>query len=85
VLVQALRGEDAPRPQRPGLRERTRAYNALRLAITLVKRDREEVRIFLLADAVSCALAGQRTPNGYHNVERMLRAAVKHGARVGLC
>jgi uncharacterized protein involved in oxidation of intracellular sulfur len=43
------------------------------------------VRVFLLADAVSCAVAGQTTPNGYYNLERMLSAIVRHGAEVGLC
>jgi uncharacterized protein involved in oxidation of intracellular sulfur len=62
-----------------------RSYNGLRLANALAKRDGEEVRIFLLADAVTCALAGQQTPNGYYNLERMLRAAIRHGAQVGLC
>src|SRR5581483_4941707 len=37
-----------------------RSYNGLRLAHSLAKRDGEDVRIFLLADAVSCALAGQQ-------------------------
>jgi uncharacterized protein involved in oxidation of intracellular sulfur len=62
-----------------------RSYNGLRLAHALAKRDGEEVRIFLLADAVGCALAGQRTPDGYYNLERMLAAAVQRGAQVGLC
>ena len=31
------------------------------------------------------ALAGQQTPNGYYNLERMLGAAIRHGAEVGLC
>jgi uncharacterized protein involved in oxidation of intracellular sulfur len=43
------------------------------------------VRIFLMADAVSCALAGQQTPNGYYNLERLLGSAIKRGAAVGLC
>ena len=62
-----------------------RSYNGLRLAHALAKRDGEEVRIFLLADAVTCALAGQQTPNGYYNLERMLAAAIRRGAEVGLC
>ena len=53
------------------------SYNGLRLAHSLAKRNGEEVRIFLLADAVTCALAGQQTPNGYYNLERMLAAAVR--------
>jgi uncharacterized protein involved in oxidation of intracellular sulfur len=62
-----------------------RSYNGLRLANALAKREGEEVRIFLMADAVSCALAGQQTPNGYYNLERLLRSTIKHGAAVGLC
>jgi uncharacterized protein involved in oxidation of intracellular sulfur len=62
-----------------------RSYNGLRLAHALAKRDSEEVRIFLLADAVTCALAGQKTPDGYYNLERMLAAAIRRGADVGLC
>jgi uncharacterized protein involved in oxidation of intracellular sulfur len=33
----------------------------------------------------SCALAGQQTPDGYYNLERMLAAAIQRGAEVGLC
>jgi uncharacterized protein involved in oxidation of intracellular sulfur len=62
-----------------------RSYNGLRLAQALAARAGEEVRIFLLADAVSCALAGQTTPSGYYNVERMLGASFRHGAEIGLC
>ena len=62
-----------------------RSYNGLRLAHALAKRDGESVRIFLLADAVTSALAGQQTPNGYYNLERMLGATVAHGAEVALC
>jgi uncharacterized protein involved in oxidation of intracellular sulfur len=62
-----------------------RSYNGLRLAHSLAKRDGEQVRVFLLADAVTCALTGQQTPNGYYNLERMLSAAIHHGAEVALC
>jgi uncharacterized protein involved in oxidation of intracellular sulfur len=62
-----------------------RSYNGLRLANAVAKRAGEEVRIFLMADAVGCALAGQETPNGYYNLERLLGAALTHGAAVGLC
>jgi uncharacterized protein involved in oxidation of intracellular sulfur len=47
-----------------------RSYNGLRLANALAKREGEQVRVFLMADAVGCAVAGQRTPNGYYNLER---------------
>jgi uncharacterized protein involved in oxidation of intracellular sulfur len=62
-----------------------RSYNGLRLANALAKRGGEDVRVFLMADAVTCAVAGQQTPNGYYNLERMIGAAVRHGAEVGLC
>ena len=62
-----------------------RAYNALRLAISLAKRDGMHVRVFLMADAVACAKAGQRTPKGYYSVENMLHALVGQGGEVGLC
>ena len=40
-----------------------KAYNAMRLAITTLKEhEGVEVRIFLMGDAVTCALPGQLTP-----------------------
>lgn len=64
-----------------------KAYNALRMAMTLQKEHNEqvEVRIFLLADAVFCGLPGQKTPDGYYNIERMLRSVIKRGAEVKSC
>jgi uncharacterized protein involved in oxidation of intracellular sulfur len=62
-----------------------RCYNALRLARTLAKRADVSVRVFLMADAVGCALTGQVLPNGYYNLERMLESAIQRGADVGLC
>ena len=56
-----------------------RPYNALRLALNLVKREDASVRVFLLGDGVNCALAGQKTPEGYYNVERMLKPLAKRG------
>jgi uncharacterized protein involved in oxidation of intracellular sulfur len=63
-----------------------KAYNALRLALALQK-DREEIQmqIFLMADAVSCALPGQKTPDGYYNLERMLKGIVNKGGLVKAC
>ena len=56
-----------------------RPYNALRLALNLVKREDASVRVFLLGDGVNCAIAGQKTPDGYYNVERMLKPLAKRG------
>ncbi len=43
-----------------------RAYNGLRLAGNLAKRDEVEVKVFCFGDAVGCAVAGQQVPNGYY-------------------
>lgn len=63
-----------------------KAYNALRIANQLGKEHPEtEVRIFLMADAVSAALPNQNTPNGFYNIERMLKLSLNKGAKVKLC
>jgi uncharacterized protein involved in oxidation of intracellular sulfur len=63
-----------------------KAYNALRLANLLGKEhENVEVRIFLMADAASCAVAGQNTPNGYYNIERMMKFSISKGAKVKIC
>lgn len=62
-----------------------RSYNGLRLAGALVEREGEEVRVFLMGDAAACAKRGQQTPNGYYNLERMLKAVTLKGGRVGVC
>lgn len=60
-------------------------YNALRLAGSVAKREGEEVRLFLMGDGASCAKAEQQTPNGYYNVERMLRAVANKKGEIGVC
>lgn len=51
-----------------------RCYNALRLAHALLKKEPDiEITVVLMADAVIAARAGQKTPDGYFNVERMLK------------
>ncbi|MBN1301028.1 MAG: DsrE family protein [Melioribacteraceae bacterium] len=64
-----------------------KAYNALRMAMTLQKEhgDNVEVKIFLLADAVFCGLPNQNTPNGFYNIERMLKSVIHNGAEVRSC
>jgi len=56
-----------------------RPYNALRLALNLVKREAVQVRIFLMGDGVQCAVARQTTPEGYYNIERMLKSITRRG------
>lgn len=48
-----------------------RPYNALRLAGALAKREGVELRVFLLGDAVACAVAGQQLPDGHYHLDRM--------------
>jgi uncharacterized protein involved in oxidation of intracellular sulfur len=63
-----------------------RTYNGLRLALnTATKTEGATVTVFLMADAAAAAIAGQRTPNGYYNLERMLAAIIGRGAAVLLC
>ena len=57
-----------------------RPYNALRLALNLVKRPEVNVRVFLMGDGVNCAVRGQKTPDGYYNVERMLQSIARRAA-----
>jgi len=52
-----------------------RGYNGLRLARRLAAQEGNQIRVFLMRDGVTCAAAGQTTPNGYYNLERMLRSA----------
>ena len=63
-----------------------KAYNAFRLAMQIQKDFPEnEVRIFLMADAATCALSNQNTPNGYYNIERMLKSVLLKGGQVKIC
>lgn len=64
-----------------------KAYNALRMAMTLQKEHGEAVRVntFLLADAVFCGLPNQKTPDGYYNIERMLKSVILKGGAVKSC
>ena len=62
-----------------------RSYNGLRLAGALARREGTEVRVFLMGDAVGCAVAGQVLPNGFYHLDRMVVSAIRHGAEVGGC
>jgi uncharacterized protein involved in oxidation of intracellular sulfur len=52
--------------------------------MAMTKQPRTEVRVFLMADATTCALAGQKTPEGYYSIERMLKGLVTKKALVAL-
>jgi uncharacterized protein involved in oxidation of intracellular sulfur len=63
-----------------------RVYNALRLAHALLKKEPQtEVTVFLMADSVVSAKAGQKTPDGYYSVERMLKRVLAGKGKVLLC
>lgn len=62
-----------------------RSYNALRVVGSLAKRDGTNVRLFLIGDAVTCAVAGQKVPDRYYHLDRMIEAAGHHGAEIGCC
>lgn len=60
-----------------------RSFNGLRMAHALSKNDPGgEVTIFLIADAVACARKGQKTPDGYYNLERMIGRVISAHGRV---
>lgn len=61
-----------------------RAYNALCRAAAVAGQDDQQVRLFLMADAVACAKSGQKVPEGYYNVQLMLGKVIRKG-EVGLC
>lgn len=56
----------------------------MRLAGALAGKEGQQVRVFLLADAVGCARAGQKVPQGHYNMQLMLGKLVRQG-EVALC
>jgi len=61
-----------------------RAWNALRLAMAVMTKDMK-VNIFLLEDGVTVAKKGQRPPEGYYNLEKLLTQLTQNGANVRAC
>jgi len=61
-----------------------KAYNALRLAMVMQKEVAADVRVFLMADAVANAVTDQNTPQGFYNIERMLKGILVKGGKVKL-
>ncbi len=55
-----------------------RSYNGLRLAKALVNEG-AHVIVFLMADAVACAKRGQKVPEGFYNMELMLKSIIRNG------
>ena len=62
-----------------------RSYNALRLARSLLAKETEEARLFLIGDAAACAKSAQKVPQGYYNIGDMLANVIRRGGEVGVC
>lgn len=61
-----------------------KSYNGLRTAMTMQKREGIQLNLFLFANATTCALPNQVTPDGYYNIGRMIRSVARKG-KVGAC
>lgn len=63
-----------------------RSFNGLRMAHALVKNDPEaEITVLLMADAVLCAKAGQKSRMATYNLERVIRRVLNARGRVLMC
>jgi len=62
-----------------------RSYNGARLAGALAKQDEQELRIFLMGDAVAAAHRQQKVPSGFYNMEVMLGTVARHGGQIAAC
>lgn len=62
-----------------------RIYNGLRLARSLADTGAAETRVFLMGDAASGAVTGQRVPQGHYNIGDMLAMVMRRNGAVGVC
>ncbi len=60
-------------------------YNAIRLAASLSKREGVELTVFLMGDGVTAAVAGQKTPDGYYKLDRMIGTVVRNSGEILCC
>ena len=61
-------------------------WNAFRLASTSsIEEIGMKVRLFLMGDSVAAAKKGQKTPDGYYNMEKMLKVLVNKGVEIKTC
>jgi len=62
-----------------------RAYNALRLAMSLQKKSNElDITISMVGDGVVNGIKGQNTPSGYYNIGSMLNSILVKKGKVKL-
>ncbi len=63
-----------------------KGYNAFRLAMALQKKHPPvQVNVFLMADAVGCGIPNQNAPQGYYNIERMVKSVFNKGGKIKTC
>lgn len=55
-----------------------RSFNGLRVA-KAISSENNKVNVFLMADAVNCAKHGQKVPQGFYNIELMIKAVLRNG------
>ena len=60
-------------------------FNAVRLAVALAKRDEMQLQLFLMGDGVTCLVAGQKVPDGYYHLDRMVTSVLHHEGEVACC
>lgn len=60
-----------------------RAYNGLRLAVSLSRK--AAIRVFLLGDGVLCAIAGFTPAHADYNPQELLRAICSTQAAIAAC
>ena len=60
------------------------AWNGLRLAEQLRQFDLE-VRIFLMNDSVGLARDASKPPEGYHDLQKMVKGIIAQGVEVKVC
>lgn len=62
-----------------------RAYNGLRLAVSLSRTAGLEMRVFLLGDGVICGLNRLEPAHADYNPQELLRQIASNGAEIGAC
>ena len=61
-------------------------WNAFRLASTSSSEDiGMDVNLFLMGDSIVSAKKGQKTPDGYYNMEKMLKSLRLKGVTIKAC
>ena len=60
-------------------------YNAVLLAGTLARRETVDLTVFLMGDGVTAAIGGQKSPDGYYKLDRMLTGVARAGGQVLCC